>query len=402
MKRLLAICLIAVMTALPAVAMAQASTRTFTKLMDVQELWEEEDYPAAVAILEELIESTRGRPHDYALANQYLAHTAVIMDEMDRARPAIERALTVGEKLPVELFAELKMFYGQLLVGDEEFELAKQVFDEWFAINEEEPRPQQLFSIGYANYRSGHLNEALDYVSQAIDLSTKKPPDSWLRLQYQVLFDLDDFDGAKRVAVELLNREPNEETYWRLLASHHLRLEDYPNALATTEVANTVGVLQEESDLRRIATLYGQLAAPERAARNLAAWVDEERVEADAKTWRQLGDLWMLARERDNAKNALWKSVELEPDPQALEFLASIHFEDAEWEQSYTAFEHALRVIDPEADADDVHRLELLTGITAMRAGRSREAREFLLLAEESEDLRPQVRSLLRELDRNN
>ena len=105
----------------------------------------------------------------------------------------------------------------------------------------------------------------------------------------------------------------------------------------------------------------------------------------------------MLARERDNAKAALWQSVESEPDPKALEFLASIHFEDAEWERSYVAFERALRMTDPEDE--DIHRLELLTGLTAMRAGHPSEAREFLMLARQSEQLRGQVQSILRELD---
>jgi tetratricopeptide (TPR) repeat protein len=155
--------------------------------------------------------------------------------------------------------------------------------------------------------------------------------------------------------------------------------------------------MQTESDLRRIASLYSQVYVPERAARRLAGWIDEGKVEADAETWRQLGDLWMLARERENAKAALWKSTEIEPEPKTLEFLASIHFEDAEWERSYTAFERALDMTDPEDE--DLHRLEMLTGLTAMRAGNESAARRFLARAERSEDLRGQVRSILRELD---
>ena len=134
--------------------------------------------------------------------------------------------------------------------------------------------------------------------------------------------------------------------------------------------------------------------------RHLAAWLDEEKVESSAETWRQLGDLWMLARERENAREALWTSVGMEPDAKTYEFLASIHFEDNEWQQSYEAFERALTLADAETDADDVHRLEMLTGLTAMRAGHKQEAREFLMLAQQSDALRGQVRSILRELDK--
>jgi tetratricopeptide (TPR) repeat protein len=373
----------------------QASRSTFVKLMDVQELWEEDRYPEAIEVLEDLVASTRDKPYDFAIANQYLAHTAVMMGEQERARPALEAALATSG-LPEQLVGELKMFYAQIVIGDEEFGLAKQLFDDWLAITEEPPTPAQLFSIGYANYMSGHLPEARDFVSRAIDESPK-PPDNWLRLYYQVLFESEDYTAAERIAVDLVNREPANEQFWRLLASHYMRLENYRQALATAEVASMTGAMQTESDLRRIASLYSQVYVPERAARRLARWIDEGKVEADAETWRQLGDLWMLARERENAKAALWKSTEIEPEAKTLEFLASIHFEDAEWERSYTAFERALDMTDPEDE--DLHRLEMLTGLTAMRAGNESAARRFLARAERSEDLRGQVRSILRELD---
>ena len=43
----------------------------------------------------------------------------------------------------------------------------------------------------------------------------------------------------------------------------------------------------------------------------------------------------------------------------------------------------------------------MLTGLTAMRAGHKQEAREFLMLAQQSDELRGQVRSILRELDKS-
>jgi len=395
MRLLTAILVLGLLAATAFAADPQASRSTFTKLMDVQELWEEDRYPEAVTMLEELVASTRDKPYDFALANQYLAHTAVMMGEQERARPALEAALATSG-LPEQLVGELKMFYAQIVIGDEEFGLAKQLFDDWLAITEEPPTPAQLFSIGYANYMSGHLPEARDFVSRAIDESPK-PPDNWLRLYYQVLFESEDYTAAERIAVDLVNREPANEQFWRLLASHYMRLENYRQALATAEVASMTGAMQTESDLRRIASLYSQVYVPERAARRLARWIDEGKVEADAETWRQLGDLWMLARERENAKAALWKSTEIEPEPKTLEFLASIHFEDAEWERSYAAFERALDMTDPEDE--DLHRLEMLTGLTAMRAGNESAARRFLARAERSEDLRGQVRSILRELD---
>lgn len=396
MKRLCVILLLLVM-AMPAAAQQTASRSTFMRLMEVQELWEEDRYPEAIEKLEALAAATRDKPYDFAVTNQYLAHTAVMVGEHERARPALEAALATPG-LPNTLVGELKMFYAQVVIGDEEYELAKQMFDDWLAITETEPTPAQLFSIGYANYMAEYLAEARDFVSRAIAQSAAIP-DSWLRVYYQVLFDSKAYDDAQQIALDLLNRDPLNEQYWRLLASHHLRLEDYQAALSVVEVAMHTGGLQDEADLRRVVSMYSQVLVPEKAARRMASWIEGGRIEDNAKTWRQLGDMWLMARERENAKSALWRSASMEADAGTLELLASIHFEDAEWQQSYEAFERALRLT--AADDEDLHRLEMLTGLTAMRAGHKTEAREFLLLAQQDQGLRGQVRSILRELDKS-
>jgi len=373
----------------------KASRSTFTKLMDVQELWEEDRYDDAVAALEGLVADNADRPYDFALANQYLAHTAVMMGAPDRARPALEAALA-QPGLPVDLLANLKLFYGQIVMADEEYELARRMFAEWLATTAVAPTPGQLFSVSYANYMAGDLDAAVDFVTRAIDRRSN-PPDNWIRLQYQILFDLERYDEALAVAIELVDRNIDNEDYWRLLASHHMRREDYPEALAAFAIAYREGVLTKQDDLRRIASLYGHVAVPEKAARLLEQWLEDDLVEENAETWRQLGDMWMLARERSNAKAALWKAVEAKPDAGTYEFLAGIHFEDAEWEQAYDAFVRALDTGD--VDDEDVARLQLLAGITAMRSGEAERAREFLRLAESDAELRGQVRGLLRELD---
>jgi tetratricopeptide (TPR) repeat protein len=226
---------------------------------------------------------------------------------------------------------------------------------------------------------------------------TPSPPDGWLRLYYEILFDSEAFNEARKVAVDLLNRDPDNEGHWRLLASHHMRLEDYSEALSTAEVAMHAGSMQDEADLQRMTALYRQVLVPEKAARRLATWMVEGSIEENARNWRQLGDMWLLAREYAKAKSALWKSVSMEADAETLEFLAGIHFEDAEWQQSFEAFERALSVTD--SDDEDLHRLELMAGLTAMRAGEVGEARRFLMLAQQDRELRGQVRAILRELE---
>ena len=269
----------------------QASRSTFLKIMDVQKLWEKENYPAALAELEELVVGTRG--YDHAVANQYLAHTCVLADCPDRARTALEAALAIRD-LPPNFVANLSLFYAQIVLADEDFELARTRFEDWLRLSEEKPKPAQLFSAAYANYITEHYVRADELLEQAIN-SARNPQETWFRLRYETLFELERYEAAETVAMDLLTLHPDNEDFWRLLANHYLRLEQGPKALAILTIAHQQKLLDDPDDLRRIITLYGYVEVPERAARMLNELVEAAVFESDFETMKQLGDLWLLS-----------------------------------------------------------------------------------------------------------
>ena len=166
------------------------------------------------------------------------------------------------------MLANLKLFYGQLALGDEEYELARQMFEGWLATTMQVADSSQLFSAAYANYMTQHLDEAEKLVDQAISRNAAAP-DSWHRLHYQVLFDLERYNAAELILLDLLERTPANEGHWRLLANHHLRREDSVKALAALTIAKQIEVLADIEDLLRIVSLFNVAEAPERGARML-------------------------------------------------------------------------------------------------------------------------------------
>ncbi len=375
----------------------QASRQTFLKLMDVQELWEEENYDEALTELEALREKTRGDPYDYALANQYLAHTCVLADCPDVTRNALEEAL--GQPgLPDELLLTLKLFYAQVVLVEEDFETARRYFEEWLALGPEKPDPSQLFSASYAHYMTDSFGRAEELLSQALEakLETKDdPPDSWYRLYYQTLMQLKRHGQAEQVVVDLVARRPGEVDFWRLLANHYLRLEDGRKALSVMTIAYAQGILNDKDDSRRIVSLYGYVEVPERAARLLDELVEEAVLESDFETLKQLGDLWLLSRERAKAVDVLKRAAEVAPDGKTDELLGSIYFEDEAWGLAHSAFVRAL----DKGGTDEADRLHLLAGISAFRAGMKEQARVSLREAMKYDEFRDQARSVLRRLD---
>ncbi len=373
---------------------ATPSRSTYAKLIDVQELWSKDEYDEAFAVLEELANKTRDKePLDYAVAEQYIAHTAILADRYELARPALEKALA-QQGLPKEFAASLKLDYGQIVLGNEEYELARKMLEDWYADTDAEKQPSQLFALAYANYMTEHLPRAEELLESAL-ANSKTVNNTWYRVYYQVLFDQKKYDKAESVVYGLVSRDPANETYWQLLVNHYLHLEDERRALAAIAIARIQGLMNTTDDMKRIATLYSVVEIPEKAARLLQGWVEEGSLKADAQTLRRIGDLWLLARDRDQAKVYLGKAAAAAPNGKTYELLASIEFEDEDWRSAYSNFMQALDA----GGLDDKEYAYLLAGISAMRAGMDSQARAALEKAKASKTYRDQALAMLRKLN---
>jgi len=372
---------------------AQSVTRpTFLALQRVQEMMEVEQYQEALLELEELAIKTVDNPYDYALTNQYLAHVSVIQDNPARARVALEAALA-NEGLPPELRTDMNLFYGTVLLGEEEYELALKALEEWFSL-EEFPQASQIFSLSYASYMTGNIARSEELVERAIG-EKPEPPVSWYQLYYRVLFEQKKYDHAEAVLKGMIERAPLDETYWRMLASHHMQLEDSSEGLAAMMIAYTNDLLETNTDLKQIVSLWGYIDAPEKGARLLEEWISSGRVESNAETLKQLGNLWLMARERANAVGALAEAARLEPDGKTYELLGGIYFGDENWSAAHSAYQNAIR----QGDLEDMYRVSLLAGISAYRAGNNDDARKALEVAAEDDELKQQAEGILRQLD---
>ena len=366
---------------------------TFYALTKAQKLIEEEDYGKAVIQLEALVKKTEGAGYDYARVNQYLAHASLMAGNAKRARQAVEAALTVPvEDVPPELLLELKLLYGQMLLGDEEYELARVTLEEWLAAAPK-PAANYIFSVGYANYMTGKLVQARPLVARAIAESSK-PQNSWYQLHYRILMDLKEYREAESVLYLLITQAPSEKIHWRMLASHYLQIEDENDALASLMIAYRQTLIDDTEDLNRIITLYSMVGVPEKAARLLTGWMEEEKIPTDAETLEMLGNLWLVARERGEAKTVLQKAAAAGQDGKTYERLAGIHFEDEEWQEAYKAYRQAYRI----GGTEEPSRVSLLAGISALRAEMFEEARDSLETAAKSKKYRQQAERMLQKL----
>ncbi|MBT8083762.1 MAG: hypothetical protein HKN35_06070 [Woeseia sp.] len=372
------------------------SRETFLQLTEAQKMWEEERYDDAITLLRALGENVADNPYEFALVYQYLANTSVLAGNTAEALASLEKALAVTD-IPVQMRASMSSFYGQLLIGEEEFEAALPHLEYWFANIEVPPEqdrnPNLVFYVAYANYVNGNLPRSQMLIEQA--LATKSQPNKqWERVYYQILFDQQYYDKALDVVLVMLERAPTDDDYWRLLANHFISREENRRALAALIIADLQNPMTTPVDLKRLISLYGLVEIPEKAARLLERYIDEERLPNDKATLQQLGELWLLGREREKATTVLQEAAKLAPDGRIYQLLAGIFFEDEDWEKAYFSYREALNL----GGLTEPAQVGFLAGITAYRAGMPREARPYLEAAAESDKYGAQAKNLLKRL----
>ncbi len=373
----------------------RASNKTYLKMMDIQELWNEEQYVEALDELQEFEQKVMGRPYDQAVVLQYIAHTYVFIDQIDGARKALQRALQLPD-ISVPLTAELKLIYGQIMLGDDEFEEAREALEYWYENTETNRMPNQLFTLGYANYLTDRMERAEELLAIAI-AEEVAPRESWYRVYYQVLFARKKYALAEELVRGMIERDPYDNGNWRLLANHHLQLEDSRKALVALTIAYNEGLLEGADDLKRMIALYGAIEVTEKAARLLEQHLASETLKTDADMLKRLASLWLLSRERDQAKIVLQQAAAAAPDGRTYEMLGNIFFEDEDWENAHEAYLKALDL----GGFDEPERIYMLAGISAEQGGMKDAARNAFMEARKSDDLRKQADALLRRLDRS-
>ena len=377
------------------VAENRASNRTYLKMIDVQKLWDEESYTAALDMLWEYEPKTDKRPYDQAVVLQYIAHTNVFLDQIDGARSALKKALQLP-KIDNALIAELNLLYGQIVLGDEEFEEALEALEYWYTYAETEKQANQIFTVGYANYVTGHMERAEELLASAIAMQAE-PRKSWYRLYYQTLFERKKYAQAEELLLGMIDSDPYENDNWRMLANHHMQLEDRRAALAALTIAYNEGLLEGAGDLKRMVALYSSVEIPEKAARLLEQHLASETLETDADMLKRLADLWLLSRERHQAMIVLQQAAAAAPDGRTYEMLGNIFFEDEDWASAYEAYLKALDL----GGFDEPERIYMLAGISAEQGGMKDAARDAFMEARKSDELRKQADALLRRLDRS-
>ncbi|HJR71490.1 MAG TPA: hypothetical protein VKA43_15720 [Gammaproteobacteria bacterium] len=92
-----------------------------------------------------------------------------------------------------------------------------------------------------------------------------------------------------------------------------MQLEDYANGLAVMQLASNVGLVTEDSEVRRLADLLLFNDVPYRCGQVLEGGIEKKIVTLDEKLYEKLANCWIAAGELDKSVAPLQRAAELAP-----------------------------------------------------------------------------------------
>ncbi len=265
---------------------------------------------------------------------------------------------------------------------------------EEFNANQAEPVPEAFYLLGLALYQLGDYVKARPAAERAAMLAPDAPA-SWLELVVDLLKRAENHRAVIPWLERLVEKAPENKTYWLELSLAYERTGDLDRALATMRLANTIEVLTDDADFRRLSDLLINRGLPLQSAEVLERALADQLVRADEAAYTKLGTAWFTAGELDKAVFPLENAARVASTGDAYVRLAVVHVAREDWPAAIAALHAGMG----RGSLSDEAQANLLMGVSLYRQRQFDEARPWFEQATASAQHGPMAQEYLRAID---
>ena len=305
-------------------------------MLDALEL-AETDPDQALAQLQRLSERYRGAASQAFIMTERAA-LLLQTDQTDAARA--EMAVTL-EGRPPDFAPRLRRLYATTLLLEEDYLGALRQLEYW-AEHVVDLHPGGLFLMGYTLVRLERYAEAVQVLERTLaSASTARPP--WVELLAYAYTETGQPDKALALIAGLIEERPDQARWWRQLAGALILLERIPAGTASLTLA-TEFEAPSLADGRRLARLFAHIGAPIDGAELLAGTLKRTSPEDGAPSFDDLmllGELWLRAREEEQAIATFHQAQAVGEDGEALLMIGQIHAQRERFDAASEALREA-------------------------------------------------------------
>jgi tetratricopeptide (TPR) repeat protein len=333
-------------------------------------------------------------PYERGKVEQILFNIAYSQEQFDKARGHLKSAIDSGGLNEQEI-DQARYQSAQLFMQEEKWREGAAALEEWFktAAN---PNSGAYYLLAVAYYQLEDFDRALPPAKKAVELMDQaKPNESWLSMLSALYLQREEFRESVPVLQQLIAAAPEKKTYWMQLSSVYGQMEDYPNALAIMQLANNVGLVSEDSEIRRLADLLLFNDVPYRGAQVLESAIEKRTVTLDEKLYEKLANCWIAAGEFDKSVPPLTRAAELAPNGDLFVRLGEVQVQREDWPAAVAAIQRGI----DKGQLRDTGNAQLMLGIAHYNQKNYGDARTFFQRARQSDRHRAVAESYLQAIE---
>jgi tetratricopeptide (TPR) repeat protein len=333
-------------------------------------------------------------PYERGKVEQILFNIAYSQEQFDKARGHLKSAIDSGG-LNAQEIDQARYQSAQLFMQEEKWREGAAALEEWFktATN---PNSGAYYLLAVAYYQLEDFDRALPPAKKAVELMDQaKPNESWLSMLSALYLQREEYREAVPVLQQLIAAAPEKKTYWMQLSSVYGQMEDYPNALAIMQLANNVGLVSEDSEVRRLADLLLFNDVPYRGAQVLENAIEKRIVTLDDKLYEKLANCWIAAGEFDKSVAPLTRAAELAPNGDLFVRLGEVQVQREDWPAAVAAIQRGV----DKGQLRDAGNAQLMLGIAHYNQKNYGDARTFFQRARQSDRHRAVAESYLQAIE---
>jgi tetratricopeptide (TPR) repeat protein len=273
---------------------------TWKQLNLIYEDVSEGQFDVASADLQKMLKRAGRDSYLQAIINQALAQVEWSRENYVDALGYFEKAVEL-DSLPDSAHFALMYQIAQLYYMQERFDEALEKLGLWFC----ESPAERITPAAFVLQASIHARKedyagVLDAIDKAIAMD-EDSKESWHQLKLSAHYELEQFPQAADTLEVMIARWPDKKTYWIQLSQIYYKLKQDERALAVLALAYRKNLLDQQSDLVYLSSLYSNAGVPYRAAEILERGIRDGIVESSKQHWAEVADTWYSAEELEKA-----------------------------------------------------------------------------------------------------
>lgn len=320
------------------------SRQVFTRINEVMELRDMEDYDGALEVLNEvreLYDRDRLNDREKFVMWQFFANLHQIQERYPQAIEAYVEMLRLPNLTQEQL--EQTLFYlGSLYYVEENFREAIDYFTQYNDIALE-PNDDVYFRIGTAHYQLEEYAESIPFILRNMEILRSKN-EAISKNTYDLLralyFNVEDYDSAYQVLRESVVLY-NESDDWVLLPAVLGQIEQFQEQARSYYVVNTLGYLDTDTQLINLAAQLYNNDYSYGCAKIIEMGMAEGIIPEDESNLAFLSTCYQIAREDEKAAAPLARAAAMSDDGEHYARLGRIYATMEEYEQCVESFDNA-------------------------------------------------------------